>query len=166
MSDTPTNTQDHACLAINLQHECVLMKIRRESLRAQASALRKQAKATKVKSDAFAMRKTAKPMSDEAQELKSKLIKAGKDFLTHAEQAHALLTKRMPDGWCQWGVVKTRAYTSCLAIISVQIARIHPCPVVIAATLQNLVNHESWSAHTMQLLATTKAHAKEIPTSN
>lgn len=139
------------------------MKLRRESLRSQASALRKQAKATKVKSDAFAMRTEAKPMSDEAQELKVKLIKANKEFLTHAEQAHALLTKSMPDGWGEWGVVKTRAYTSCPAIVATQIARVNPCPAVIAATLQNLVVHEQWSGHTTHLLATTKPNTKEIP---
>ena len=164
MSDTPTTNQHPADLAINLQHECVRMKLRRESLRSQASELRKQAKATKVKADAFAMRTKAKPMSDEAQELRVKLTKANTQFLVHAEEAHALLTKRMPDGWCQWGVVKTRAYTSCLAIVATQIERIHPSPVVIAASLQNLLSHESWSAHTMHLLAMTKPNSKEIPT--
>lgn len=164
MSDTPTSTQHPADLAINLQRECVRMKLRRESLRSQASELRKQAKATKVKADAFAMRTKAKPMSDEAQALRAKLAKASTQFLVHAEEAHALLTKRMPDGWGDWGVVKTRAYTSCLAIVATQIERIHPNSTVIAVTLQNLLTHGSWSAHTMHLLATTKANAKEIPT--
>lgn len=164
MSDTPTSTQHPAELAINLQRECVRMKLQRETLRSQASELRKQAKATKVKADAFAMRTKAKPMSDEAQALRVKLGKAGTQLLVHAEEAHALLTKRMPEGWCEWGVVKTRAYTSCLAIVATQMTRIHPCPTLIAATLQNLLSHESWSAHTMHLLAMTKPNSKEIPT--
>ena len=163
MSDTPTSTQHPAELAINLQRECVRMKLQRESLRSQASALRKQAKATKVKADAFAMRTKAKPMSDEAQALRVKLGKAGTQLLAHVEEAHALLTKRMPEGWCQWGVVKTRAYAACLDIVATQLQRVHPAPAVVVTALQHALGHESWNDSLMAKLAVAKANTKEIP---
>lgn len=161
MSETSTPHPAH--LAINLQRECMQMKVRRETLRAEASELRKQAKTVALKSDAFAMRAKAKPLSDEAQTLKVQMGKTSKAFLEHAQQAHTLLTKRMPEGWCQWGVVKTRAYATCLDIVATQLQRVHPAPAVVAMALQHVLSHESWSDHTMAQLATTKANAKEIP---
>ncbi len=161
MSETSTPHPAH--LAINLQRECVQMKVRRETLRAEASELRKQAKTAVLKADAFAMRAKAKPLSDEAQTIKVQMGKTSKAFLEQAQHAHALLTKRMPDGWCQWGVVKTRAYATCLDIEATQLQRVHPAPAVVAMALQHVLSHESWTDHTMAQLATTKANAKEIP---
>lgn len=160
MSETSTPHPAH--LAINLQRECVQMKVRRETLRAEASELRKQAKTAPLKA-AFAMRAKAKPLSGEAQTIKVQMGKTSKAFLEQAQHAHSLLTKRMPDGWCQWGVVKTRAYATCLDIVATQLQRVHPAPAVVAMALQHVLSHESWTDHTMAQLATTKANAKEIP---
>lgn len=102
-------------------------------------------------------------MSDEAQALRVKLGKAATQLLVHAEEAHALLTKRMPEGWCQWGVVKTRAYAACLDIVATQLQRVHPAPAVVVTALQHALGHESWSDSLMAKLAVAKANTKEIP---
>ena len=158
-----THTPHPANLAINLHRECVQMKVRRETLRAEASELRRQAKTAVLKADAFAMRARAKPLSDEAQAIKAQMCKTNKAFLEHAQQAHALLTKRMPECWCHWGVIKTRAYATCLDIVAVQLQRVHPAPSVVATALQHILAHENWSDHVMAHLAITKTNSKEIP---
>lgn len=148
--------------ALDLYRQLVHQSTQAKAKRCEAAELRKAAKAAALKVDAYALRKKAKPLSDEAQGHSAAAKQLLKELIASATEAHRLLTARMPPEWRDWGVVKTRAYANLLQILTAQTASQHPKPPVVANALRYLLSHASWSDKTLQALGTVKPDAKRL----
>ena len=149
--------------AVNLYHQYATYRGLQLEKRATAAELRKRAKAAPLKVDAVALRKQAKPLSDEADNAGSAAGKALQQFLQKAQEAQHVLTARMPPEWQAWDVTKTRAYTNALQILTVQLTRVHPKPEVVANAIQHLLGHSAWHASTLQILIAASPTSKTLP---
>lgn len=158
-----TKPEQPSLMAIALCQKHLTLKDQCFTFRAMAAQLRRDAKVAPIKADAFAMKAKAKELSAQAAAAKKDSEKAHKDFVEQAGFAHKLLSQRMPPQWTQWGVVKTRAYTSLIDVIATQLQRVHVNAVITANALQHLTEYESWADHLMGQLATLKPTSKEIP---
>jgi hypothetical protein len=89
-------------VAVNLHQQYAAHRDLQLEKRAAAAGLRKRAKTTPLKADAFALRKQAKPISEEAGKAGAIACKTLKEFLQKAQEAQQVLTARMPPEWQGW----------------------------------------------------------------
>lgn len=157
-----TRTDHQIIFAINISLEILRLENIYKDNRQKAAVMRREAKSTKVKSDAFAMRKKATELSNEAADAKKKLAKEKKEFLETASTALRLITQRMPDTWTQWGVVKTRAYTNLISLAAAQLNRVKVDEQLVATALEGIKTHETWSDRQISHFAVLKATSKTI----
>lgn len=148
--------------AMSLYRQLVAESAKAKTKRREAAELRKAAKAAALKVGAYALRRRARPLSEEARGHSAAAKQLLKELIASATEAHRLLTARMPPEWSDWGAVKTRAYANLLQILTAQTASQHPKPPVVANALRYLLSHASWSDKTLQALGTVKPDAKRL----
>lgn len=158
-----TKPEQPSLMAIELCSRHLSLREQSTTCRAMAAQLRRDAKATQIKSDAFAMRKKAKELSVQAVLHKKDAERAYKDFVNQAEHARQLLCQRMPPQWTQWDVVKTRAYTNLIDVVAKQMQRAKVNCLLVSTALKHLTDHDLWSATLISRLASMKPATKEIP---
>lgn len=138
-------------------------RLREKALRDMAASKRREAKAAKLKVDAELMRKEAKTISAEAQELKQAAASTKKELLSVCESSAALLTHRMPPEFAAWGIGKTRGYVKLLNVLIAQIKRTHPNLMLASRSIGLLLSHNAWEDQIVAALAALPATPKTLP---
>lgn len=105
-----TKPEQPSLMAIALCQKHLALKDQCFTFRAMAAQLRRDAKVTELKADAFALKTKAKELSAQAAAAKKDSEKAHKDFVEQAGFAHKLLSQRMPPPMDPMG----RSQNSCL----------------------------------------------------
>jgi len=159
---TPLTDQHPGTTAVDLCRQYMEQCAHAKEKRAAAAALRKEAKAAALRADAFALREKAKSISLEAFAHRNKSKQLLRDLAAKTAEASHLLTARMPPEWRDWGVVKTRAYTSLLQLLVAQTRTAHPKPLVASIALSRLLSHHSWNDQALQDLGQVKLDAKKL----
>lgn len=160
---TPMKTDKHPGeIAVELYGQYVIQKNEAQAKRRAAAALRREAKAEPMKSDAFALRAQAKPLSVQAAAHGASAKKLAKEMSGKAREALEIFTARMPTEWCDWGFVKTRAYSNLLGILAAQMGRSSPKAAVVASSLNLLLTHGTWTEKTLSSLGNGKPNARAL----
>lgn len=157
-----TKPEQPSLMAIELFTHYIALKDQAATERAMAAALRRDAKTTALKADAYAMKDKAKTLSNQAAASKKAANKALKDFEEQAEFARQLLVARLPPNGNS-GMPSKRAYTNLIDVIAYQLKKINVNAAAVSTALANLTSHETWGVALIGQLASIKTNSKEIP---